>query len=132
MSALNEAHTFVAMFGERHGVDARDVLRLQLIVEELFSNTVSHGYGGECDEPIELELELDDDGILLVYQDAARAHNPLATLPVHQTQLDAPLEDRPVGKIGVVLIAGIANDVSYTFASGRNRLQIRLRVGASA
>jgi serine/threonine-protein kinase RsbW len=130
MAAVDEANAFVETFGARHGLDARDVLRLQLIVEELFSNTIAHGYGRECDEPIELALAIDGSSITLVYQDAARAYNPLATLPALQAQLASPIEDRPVGRLGVTLVAGIADDVRYTFGDGRNRLQIRLRGGA--
>lgn len=130
MAALDEAKAFVETFGGRHRLDARDVLRLQLIVEELFSNTVAHGYGRECDEPIELVLAIDGASITLVYRDAARAYNPLATLPALQAQLATSIEDRPAGQLGVTLVAGIANDVRYAFQGGRNELQIRLRAGA--
>jgi len=129
MDALDEAQAFVEAFGARHRLDIRDVLRLQLIVEELFTNTVEHGYGRECDQPIELAFSIDDARITLIYEDAAHAYNPLATLPLLQAQLAAPVEERPAGRLGVVLVAGIADDVSYTFEDGRNRLQIRLHTG---
>jgi serine/threonine-protein kinase RsbW len=130
MAAFGEARAFVEAFGARYGVDARDLLRLQLIVEELFSNTVVHGYGRECDEPIEVALAVDDACITLTYEDAARAYDPLATLPALQAQLAAPIERRPVGQLGVALVAGLADDVRYAFEHGRNRMRIRLRRGA--
>lgn len=130
MDALAEADAFVDAFGARHGLDSRAVLYLQLMVEELFSNTVVHGYGRECDEPIELVLAIDGAGVTLVYEDAARPYDPLAMLPILQAQLAAPLEDRPIGQLGVALVAGIADDMRYTFGGGRNRLQIRLGGGA--
>lgn len=130
MAALDDANTFVETFGGRNGFDERDVLRLQLIVEELFTNAVVHGYGRECDEPIELVLAIAGASITLVYQDAARAHNPVATLPALQAKLAAPVEDRPIGQLGVMLVARIADDVRYMFRDGHNRLEIRLRAGA--
>jgi anti-sigma regulatory factor (Ser/Thr protein kinase) len=130
MAALHEASAFIETFGARHGLNTCDVVRLQLIVEELFSNTVAHGYGRECDEPIELVLAIDGASFILIYQDAARAYNPLATLPALEVQLDAPIENRAVGQLGVALVAGLAAEVRYAFIDGRNRLQIRLRGGA--
>jgi serine/threonine-protein kinase RsbW len=130
MEAIDDANAFVETFGARHGLGMRDVLRLQLIVEELFSNTVTHGYGRECDEPIELVLAIDGARITMVYEDAARAYDPLATLPALQAQLAAPLEDRPAGKLGVPLVTGLADDVRYAFEDGRNRLLIRLQARA--
>ena len=38
---------FVAGFCARHGIARNDALRLTLIVEELFTNSMAHGYGGE-------------------------------------------------------------------------------------
>lgn len=130
MSALDETNAFVETFGARNGLDERDVLRLQLIVEELFTNTVVHGYGRECDEPIELVLATAGASVTLVYEDAARAYNPLATLPALKARLAAPVTDRPVGQLGVTTVAGIADDVRYSFGDGRNRLEIRMRAGA--
>src|SRR5580693_6441012 len=49
MSLLPEATVFVERFCSLHRVGRQDLLRLTLIVEELFTNTVGHGYGGESD-----------------------------------------------------------------------------------
>ena len=130
MAALDDANAFVETFGAQNGFDERDVLRLQLIVEELITNAVVHGYGRECDEPIELVLAIAGASITLVYQDAARAYNPLAKLPALQANLAAPVEDRPIGQLGVMLVAGIADEVRYMFGDGHNRLEIRLRAGS--
>ncbi len=49
LSVLPETASFMGNFCKLHGIGSTDALRLTLIVEELFTNAVAHGYGGECD-----------------------------------------------------------------------------------
>ena len=51
--------------------------RLQIVVEELFSNTIKYGYGGECERPVHLRLRCSP-RVELVYQDAAPPFDPTA------------------------------------------------------
>lgn len=124
---LNEAQAFVEGFGGRNGLTECNVLRLQLIIEELFTNTVTHGYGRECDEPVEITLAAQGGRVTLFYEDAARPYDPLATLPTSQSRLAAPVEQRPVGQLGLLLVAGLVDDARYTREDGRNRLQLLLK-----
>ena len=107
------------------------MLRVVLVVEELFTNTLRHGYGRECDEPIEIVLEADGDVVRLRYRDAAARYDPLGGLEASREALDAPLEARPVGGLGVPLIAGLAEDIAYAFENGRNCLRMTLRTAPS-
>ena len=45
MRMLHDALAFVAAFAEARNLSERDLLRLQLVIEELFTNTIMHGYG---------------------------------------------------------------------------------------
>jgi anti-sigma regulatory factor (Ser/Thr protein kinase) len=125
---LTQAAEFVEAFGARNGLAESDVLRLQLVVEELFTNTINHGYGRECDEPIELTLSALDGGVRVLYQDAAHAYDPLATLDRSRADLDAPLEERPVGQLGVRIVAGLVDDARYARSGDRNELQLSMHV----
>ena len=62
-------------------VDDNARWHLVLVVEELFTNTVTHGYRGGADAPVEISLACDRGGVTLLYEDAAPPFNPL-DLPV--------------------------------------------------
>jgi serine/threonine-protein kinase RsbW len=129
MRELPLAHAFVEAFARGHGIDDDDdVLRLQLVVEELFTNTVQHGHGVECDEPIEIGLTAHDGVVGLHYRDAAPPHDPLSTLDESREALHASLDDRPIGGLGVPLVAGLVDRIDYTFEDGRNCVHVTLRV----
>jgi serine/threonine-protein kinase RsbW len=90
--------------------------RVELVLEEAFSNSIRHGYGGESDNPAWLGTTMLPDGLRLVYQDQAPPFDPLqgACLP-HGEQ---------VGGVGRVLIRTLPRSASYTRENGRNTLTL--------
>ena len=125
---LYDALAFVADFAAATKLSERDLLRLQLVVEELFTNTIMHGYGKECDEPIEISLHAGHGQVTVRYEDEAVTYDPARTLAEAHQQVASPPEQRPVGHLGVHLVAAIVDDMSYTRVGQRNRLQILMRV----
>lgn len=99
-----------------------DRQRLILIVEELFCNSVDHGYGGDSDQPVWLALAPTAEGCALVYQDAAPAHDPFAV--ANDPMLEAAVENRPVGGLGVFLIGGYCSSQRYERRGERNVIEL--------
>jgi serine/threonine-protein kinase RsbW len=117
---------FIDAFCNANDVAAEDALRLTLIVEELFTNTVTHGHGGDCDEVIRVRMTVEPAAVSLLYEDAAPAHDILARLATLQVQADAEPWARQVGGLGVLLVARICEGARYAFEEGRNRIWLRL------
>jgi len=128
MSVLRDALAFVTGFAAAKNLSERDHLRLQLVVEELFTNTIMHGYGKECDEPIEIALDAAPGQVTVRYEDAAATYDPARTLAASREQVAVPLEQRPIGHLGVHLVAAIVDDMRYARVGPRNQLQILMRV----
>ena len=105
LAMLPEAAAFTQAFCTRHGVVHDDAMRLTLIVEELFTNTVEHGYRGESDVPIRIELTLTGGGVSVVYEDEAPRYDPLARLADASAGVRRPVDSRPVGGLGVYLVS---------------------------
>lgn len=99
-----------------------DRLRLVLIVEELFANSVNHGYGGDSDKPVWLTIEVDDAQCRLVYEDCAPEFDPFAS--VDMTTTEADIESRRVGGLGVVLLVELSSRRSYHRDGDRNVIDI--------
>ena len=131
--SLEPALAFVEAFCTGHGVARDDVLRLALIVEELFTNTVVHGHGGDCDAPVRLELDLDAQRITLAYDDCAPPFDPVARGEASAADLGADAADaadvaeRPVGQLGLALILSLVDEASYVRERDSNRLRLALR-----
>jgi anti-sigma regulatory factor (Ser/Thr protein kinase) len=95
------------------------VLRARLAVEELFTNTIQHGYGCESDSPVWLKVQRSGDTLRVVYTDMADAFDPLqAGAP--RTAAGAVASEHEIGGLGHLLVMGLARHCSYTRASDRN------------
>ena len=102
---------------------ARDAcLRLTLLVEELFTNTVAHGHGQDSEAPVRLVFDVAPGRVGLLYEDTGRPHNPFAAIAPPDGS--AGVEERPVGGLGLVLIAALASEVQYRREDGKNRISL--------
>ncbi len=120
---------FIALRSCNLGVPRGTSLRLQLVAEELFTNTFRHGISRmEADEPqptVSVRIELAGEDIELTYEDAELAWNPLDRRnPAH---LQLPLAQRPVGGLGVVLVDSFAERIQYERIDQRNRVRVWVR-----
>lgn len=115
---------FVEGAGRRLGLAEPALLKLLVVAEELYLNTVQHG--GEHPGPVRLRLQRQDQVLVFHYEDAAPEYDPFAQAP--QALLDAPLSRRPVGRLGVVLVEGFARTSEYARVDGRNCIRLRLAI----
>jgi serine/threonine-protein kinase RsbW len=135
MADLSPAVAFVEGFCAAHGIDPGDTLRLTLMVEELFTNTVEHGHGGDSEAPVRLTLRDDTHQLELFYEDRAPAFNPLDRVaevaPQGPDQPDEPADFEALrpGGLGVVLVLRMAANARYAYEDGCNRLWLGLRRG---
>lgn len=114
---------FVTQAGGASGLARATCLRLTLLVEELFTNTVRHGHGGDSAAEIRLTLVPAGTGVRVVYEDSAPPHDPFAAVSPPEA---AALEERPVGGLGVFLVSSLAREVRYARAGGRNRVSFEI------
>jgi len=97
--------------------------QIQLVAEEVFLNAVHHGQSdGGGDNFVWLTLYPQPAGAALVIEDSGLAFNPLTEAP--PPDLDAVIEDRPVGGLGIMLVREMTDQAIYTRINNRNRLTL--------
>lgn len=116
-AALPELMFRLAGLAAQLAIPAGDLPRLQLVLEELFSNSIDHGYGKECDETIVIDLRAGASGVTLIYRDSAPAFD------LTQRTASNPVDDQ-IGGLGINLIIGMARALRYQRQTDGNRLEI--------
>ncbi|MBS1142752.1 MAG: ATP-binding protein [Proteobacteria bacterium] len=101
------------------GIPAEDSLRLQLVVEELFTNTIAHGHRGDSEHPVFLTLGRDKNTSHLRYADDA----PPFDLFVFGQKTALTVK---VGGLGINLIRGLCTRCEHRRIDGRNVTEIEL------
>ena len=127
LDQMRPVQAFLEAFCAAAGVQRAQCLRLNLVLEELFTNTVKHGHKGDCDAPVWIGLTRADGAVQVVYEDKAPAFNPYAHLP--EEPADTTLELRKVGGLGVLLTKELAASRDYAYLFGRNRIRLTLAAG---
>ena len=122
MSALPEVAAFIADMCAAAGFVRGACLKLTLLVEELFTNTIAHGHKRDSEAPVCLSFAVRPGRIALTYEDTAPPYDPFAGLtpPDEATTV----EDRLVGGLGVLLVSAMAKDVEYRRVDGKNRVDL--------
>ncbi len=111
-------------YGEAAGLGSEDRHKLTLIVEELFTNTVTHGHRGDSNAPVQVTLEDTAGGVRFTYEDSAPQYDPLAAS--RRTDIESTINERRVGGIGVFLTIGLTDGADYSYVEGRNRISFTL------
>jgi serine/threonine-protein kinase RsbW len=111
---------FAAEFAARHGLPDTELSRLQVILDELFSNIVRYGYG-ERAGPGEIQVRLGYRGgvLTIAIEDDGKPFDPLAVSPPDAERLAA---ERRVGGLGLRFVRELTDSAAYTREGSRNRL----------
>jgi len=113
---LGEAlNALEAICGEGHALLARG----RIVLEELFTNTIKYGYGGECDRPVRLSFRLQA-ALVFVMEDEAPLFDPTGWVP-------APGSAERVGQAGIAMVLGLSSQVSYEALANGNRITVVIR-----
>jgi len=110
--SLEAIDAFVANAAECAGFDRCTVYQVQLAVDEACSNIIEHAYGGEDRGVIECSHRIQDGELTIVLRDYGQPFNP-AVVP--EPDIEAGLEDRPEGGLGLYFIRNIMDEVVFEF-----------------
>lgn len=109
---LDRVREFVAESAEECGLEPAAVYAVQLAVDEAFTNIVEHAYGGESLEPIECTCQIVGEDLEVSLMDCGKPFDPSQ---VPGPNLDAELEEREVGGIGLYFIYQLMDEVQFSF-----------------
>jgi serine/threonine-protein kinase RsbW len=124
LEAWKSARAFIEDFCKGAKVARETCLKTNLVIEELFLNTVKHGHRGGSDAPVWLTLTAQDGQVSLAFEDNAPPFNPFAR-PTRE-MLEALAETRREGGLGVILAHGLTSSADYAYIFGRNRIRLKV------
>jgi anti-sigma regulatory factor (Ser/Thr protein kinase) len=124
LEQLRPMQQFLEQFCSESGLPRAAYLRLNLVLEELFTKTVKHGHRGDCDAPVWIAVSRDGDTLFVVYEDKAPPFNPYSHLS--EPVVDATVSMRKIGGLGVLLTKELAATRDYAYLFGRNRIRLTL------
>ena len=98
---------------------------MTLILEELYTNTITHGASDGRDVFIEVNLSIDKDELIMIYEDNGI---PFNVLELPDPDLTASIENREVGGLGVHYVKTLTDSVEYEYVEKHNVLKMKKKL----
>ena len=119
IAALNSLHDTVVQFCRRWTIHPDTEFKIDLALEEIFTNIVRYGYDDNRPHEIVVRLKGSRDSVRISVEDDGRHFNPLLapTVDIH-----APAAERPIGGLGIHLVRNLLDQVRYQRRPSGNRL----------
>ena len=122
----------VELFVEPFSPSMKDMLAIQLALEEAVTNIIDHGYKAHAPGTRSFTVALsapEAARIRMVVTDDAPAYDPLARPAVN---LDLPIEERPIGGLGVHLVKNLMQHAHYERRGNQNVLTLERDLNAAS
>lgn len=98
---------------------------MTLILEELYTNTITHGASDGRDIFIEVNLGIDKNELVMTYKDNGI---PFNVLELPDPDLTASIENREVGGLGVYYVKTLTDSVEYEYLEKQNVLKMKKKL----
>lgn len=121
MASLAALLDRIESFGQCQAWPVDVISQLRLVVEEVVINVMAYGSLGQGTPKLEIGLEQEGPQLKLTIADNGVAFDPLQVRPPN---LEAGLEEREVGGLGIYLISQLMDSVSYQRDGVWNRLRM--------
>ncbi len=109
--------TKVDTFCEAHEISPEIAYAINLSIDEILTNTIRYGYDDDEPHRIEIAVRRVVDSLVVVIVDDGRPFD-LSSPP--QADVEASLDEREVGGLGLFLVHRMMDKVEYGRADGRN------------
>ena len=112
-------------FFDDAGTDVLVKNQVNLILEELYTNTANYGFQSITNGQVTINLSLIEGQLDMVYQDNGIAFNPL---DMEDPDLLLGIDDRPIGGLGVFFVKAMTDKVEYSRVGEFNRLKMQKKI----
>ena len=117
LSELAGVAARIETFCEARSLPSEIAFAVNLSIDELLTNTISYGYRDEAEHRIEIRVYVEGDAFVAVIVDDSEAFDVSEET---NPELDASLQERSVGGLGLFLVHQMMDGVEYRRREGRN------------
>jgi serine/threonine-protein kinase RsbW len=119
---LEKIHRGIEHLCHQLGISKKCQCETGLVLEELFTNIIHHGYPDGGEHSVRITISVAEDKLTLKIEDDGVPFNPLK---VDTPDLQTSIEDRNVGGLGVLLARHFSQEIRYRRQGRKNVLTLK-------
>jgi serine/threonine-protein kinase RsbW len=122
LDSLGPIREYVTSAARTAGLDKKATYELSLAVDEIATNIILHGYEEAGRSGVlDVHVDMGERQLTLTLEDDGEPFDPRQSKLPENEDLDRPLEERPIGGLGLYLAFQGVDEFRYERAGGRNR-----------
>ncbi len=120
LDSLDDIRQYIRKAAQAAGLSKKLTYRLQLAVDEIATNAVIHGYNkAGLQGDLRVQATIDEQTLAITLEDRGYPFDPRSVpMPTHK---DLPIEERPIGGLGVYLTLKGVDEFQYDRVGTWNR-----------
>ena len=124
LSSLKQIVTFLDSFRNENSISEGAVFKLNLMIEEIFTNMIK--YASQSRQDVTIALARKGNSVVISLTDFGV--EPFDVTASAKVDINLPLEERTPGGLGLHLVKKLADNVSYEYKDGNSKVTITLRL----
>jgi serine/threonine-protein kinase RsbW len=110
LTELRKISEFLENFAGSQGLAKKTLFEIALCIDEHVTNIITHGYQDSVEHWIKIKLSREEKKFIVCIEDDGLPYNPVeAAIPA----LEAPLEERKIGGLGIHLVKHCMDNMDY-------------------
>ena len=103
----------------------KSILRINICLDELFTNIVSYGFEDDLEHVIKFTARVEDNLLTIEIEDDGTPFNPLKKI---DPDFPANVESAKIGGLGILIIRKLIDSIGYERKHGKNRLTMKKNI----
>ena len=122
LDSIPQLNEFVDGISEELGFDMSTTMKLNLAIEEAVVNIINYAYPEGTKGFVNIDASSNDVRLKFVITDEGTPFDPTTRKEVDTT---LPVEERPIGGLGILLVRKLMDSINYERIDGKNVLTLR-------
>lgn len=127
LSELKRMSEAVSAWCQGNNISSTVEFHVNLALDEIISNVIRYGWDDSGEHEFHVRLFLLNDEVRVEVEDDAKPFNPLK---IPTPDLDKPLNDRPVGGLGIHLVRQVMEGLDYQRLHGKNLFIMKKKISS--
>lgn len=125
LEAIPKLNVFVDEIAEELEFDMSTTMKLNLALEEAVANIINYAYPKGTHGKVEIDALSNDVRLKFVITDEGVPFDPTTRKEIDTT---LPVEERPIGGLGILLVRNLMDSINYERVNGKNILTLRKKL----
>ena len=122
LNSLEAIAQYVKKASEIVSLDKKKAYRLRLAVDEIATNIIQHGYQEAGDDRgLVIQAHIEPESLTIIIEDTGFPFDPQQKIALEEENINKPIEEKPIGNLGIYLASEGVDQFSYERIGEINR-----------